>query len=117
VILSLSGPSRFNRPRIAGGSTLIERSEPWRSDRGSPLVRERTATGPGHEPEYPSQWAAIRSIAGSVGCSPAALRNWVRQAKREEGRRLDQTTYEATAGEGLEGMNCNSSGLKHFEPG
>lgn len=29
---------------------------------------------------YPSQWAAIVSIAEKFGCSPETLRNWVRVA-------------------------------------
>ena len=37
-----------------------------------------------HEQEHPSQWAAIVSIAEKVGCSSETLRNWVRQAERDE---------------------------------
>ena len=40
-----------------------------------------------HAGEYPSQWAAIASIAEKIGCSGETLRNWVRQAEREAGER------------------------------
>ena len=33
-----------------------------------------------HTEEYPSQWAAIQSIAQKIGCSGETLRNWVRQS-------------------------------------
>jgi transposase len=40
-----------------------------------------------HVEEYSSQWAAIQSIAQKICCSPETLRQWVRQAKRDEGLR------------------------------
>lgn len=46
------------------------------------------------EREHDSQWAAIRSIASKIGCSSEALRNWVRQAERDAGRRAGLTTEE-----------------------
>jgi transposase-like protein len=49
--------------------------------RYSPEVQERAVRlVPEHAPEHPSQWAAIRSIAGKVGCTGEALRRWVRRA-------------------------------------
>jgi transposase-like protein len=47
-----------------------------------------------HEDEYDSQWAAIRSIADKIGCSSETLRNWVRQAERDAGRRPGLTSDE-----------------------
>jgi transposase len=44
------------------------------------LVRE-------HQGEYPTQWAAIQSIAGKIGCSAEALRTWVRRSERDVGER------------------------------
>ena len=44
--------------------------------------------------EYDSPWAAIRSIAEKLGCSPETLRKWVRQAECDEGRRPGLTTDE-----------------------
>ena len=63
--------------------------------RFSPEVRERAVRMVReHESEHDSQWAAIRSIAGKVGCSAEALRSWVRQSERDEGRRPGLTTEE-----------------------
>ena len=31
-----------------------------------------------HEHDYPSQWAAIRSIAEKIGCTAETLRSWIR---------------------------------------
>jgi transposase-like protein len=56
-------------------------------ERAVRLVRE-------HEREYPSEWAAIASIAGKIGCTAETLRGWVRQAERDEGRRPGLTTAE-----------------------
>jgi transposase len=44
--------------------------------------------------EHPTQWAAIRSIAGKIGCSAEALRGWVRQAERDGGQRPGLTSDE-----------------------
>jgi transposase-like protein len=45
-----------------------------------------------HEHEHASQWATIVSVAEKIGCSGETLRNWVRQAERDEGRRPGLTT-------------------------
>jgi transposase-like protein len=38
--------------------------------------------------EYGSQYEAIRSVAGQIGCNPeTTLRGWVRQAERDAGQR------------------------------
>ena len=42
--------------------------------------------------QYPSQWAAIESIAGKIGCTAETLRRWVRQAERDQGLRQGPTT-------------------------
>jgi transposase len=47
-----------------------------------------------HGPEHPSQWAAIASIAGKLGCTTETLRRWVRQAERDAGKRPGLTTDE-----------------------
>ena len=47
-----------------------------------------------HAAEYPSQWAAMRSVAEKLGCTVEALRRWVRQAERDRGERAGLTTDE-----------------------
>ena len=44
--------------------------------------------------QYPSQWAAIESIAGKIGCTAETLRRWVRQGERDSGAREGSTTAE-----------------------
>jgi transposase len=36
--------------------------------------------------EYPSNWSAICSIAGKIGCTPETLRTWCKQAERSQGK-------------------------------
>jgi transposase len=43
---------------------------------------------------HDSQWAAIESIAGKIGCTAETLRKWVRQRERDAGRRAGLTTDE-----------------------
>jgi len=45
-----------------------------------------------HRDDYDSEWAAICSIAGKFGCSSETLRNWVRQAERDSGKRPGLTS-------------------------
>ena len=44
--------------------------------------------------QYPSQWAAIESIAGKIGCTAETLRRWVRQGERDGGTRDGPSTAE-----------------------
>ena len=55
-----------------------------------------------HQGEHGSQWAAIVSIAGKVGCTPESLRRWVRQAERDRGLRSVPTTDEQARIKALE---------------
>ena len=55
--------------------------------------------------QYPSQWAAIESIAEKIGCSSDTLRRWVRQAERDEGKRPGARTAELERIKGLEREN------------
>jgi len=72
----------------------------------SPEVRERAVRLVlEHEGEYNSQWAAIQSIAEKIGCSAETLRNWVRQAERDGGRRPGLTTEERARLKELEREN------------
>ena len=58
-----------------------------------------------HRSEYPSQWAAIRSIAEKIGCTTEALRRWVQQAERDAGERPGLTTEERQRLKALEREN------------
>ena len=66
-----------------------------KASRYSPEVRERAVRLVLEQiKDYPSQWAALRSIAEKFGCSPETLREWVRQEERERGDRVGLTTDE-----------------------
>jgi len=66
-----------------------------KSTRYSPEVRERAVRLVfENQGEHDSQWAAIGSIAGKIGCTAETLRKWVRQAERDQGRRTGATSTE-----------------------
>ena len=56
-------------------------------ERAIRLVRE-------HREEYPSEWAAITSIAGKRGVGTEALRLWLRRAEVDQHQRPGVTTAE-----------------------
>jgi len=59
----------------------------------SPEVRQRAVRMVlEHRGEHASEWAAIGSIAGKIGCTAETLRSWVRQAQRDAGQRPGATT-------------------------
>jgi transposase-like protein len=61
----------------------------------SPEFRERAVRMVfEHQGEHQTQWAAIVSIAGKIGCTAETLRKWGRQAERDQGRREGVTTSE-----------------------
>ena len=61
----------------------------------SPEVRERAVRLMlGQQEAHDSQWAAIESIAGKIGCTAETLRKWVRQRERDDGQRAGLTTDE-----------------------
>jgi transposase len=72
----------------------------------SPEVRERAVRMVfEHESDHTSQWAAIQSIAEKIGCSGETLRNWVRQAERDQGKRAGLSTDERARLKELEREN------------
>lgn len=74
-----------------------------RATRFSPEVRERAVRMVGEQtPAHPSQWAAIRSIAGKIGCNPETLRAWIRRHERDTGQRPGLTTSEVQRVQALE---------------
>ena len=68
-----------------------------------PEVRERAVrmvlTG---EHEHASRWAAIKSVATKIGCTPETLRSWVNRSEADSGRRPGVTSDEAARMKELE---------------
>ena len=64
-------------------------------ERAVRMVRE-------HAGDHASAWAAMRSIAEKVGCTPEMLRLWVRQAERDRGDRAGLSTDERARLKALE---------------
>jgi transposase-like protein len=61
----------------------------------SPEVRQRAVRMVlEHRGEHASEWAAIGSIAGKIGCTAETLRSWVRQAQRNAGQHAGASTEE-----------------------
>ena len=57
------------------------------------------------EGSHPTQWSAISSIAGKIGCSGETLRGWVRRAERDRGLRPGLTSAETERIRALEREN------------
>jgi transposase-like protein len=58
-----------------------------------------------HAGEYDSQWSAIVSISGKIGCSPETLRRWVRRAEVDTGLREGLTSADRSRLKELEREN------------
>ena len=55
------------------------------TNRYSPEVRERAVRLVREQRDgYPSQWAAICSIAGKIGCTPETLRTWYKRTQASQ---------------------------------
>lgn len=81
-----------------------------KSSKFSPEVRERAVRLVlEHQGEYGSQWAAICSVAGKIGCTAETLRKWLRQAERDQGRRAGPTSSDR---ERLKELERENRGLK-----
>jgi transposase-like protein len=63
------------------------------SKRYAPVDRERAVRLVfDQQGQHTSQWAAIESIAGKVGCTAESLRRWVRQSETDGGKRSGQSS-------------------------
>jgi transposase len=58
-----------------------------------------------HRREYPSEWAAIRSLAEKFGTTPETLRLWVRRTEVDGGKRPGVTSKEHERVQELEREN------------
>ena len=77
-----------------------------RAGRYPPEVRERAVRLVlEHRHDYPSQWAAISSIAAKCGMTAETLRKWVRRAEVDAGGRVGLTTDERERLRNLEREN------------
>lgn len=77
-----------------------------KSPKFSPEVRERAVRMVlEHRHEHASQWAAIESIAGKIGCVPQTLHTWVRQHEIDDGQREGVSTADTQRIKELEREN------------
>lgn len=59
-----------------------------KTNKFSPEVRERAVRMvQEHRGEYPSLWAAVKSIALKIGCVPQTLLDWVKRDEVDSGQR------------------------------
>ena len=74
-----------------------------KSTKFSPELRERAIRLVFEQrAEHESQWAAVVSIAGKMGCTPQTLLTWVRQHEKDTGQRPGVTTAEQDRVKALE---------------
>jgi transposase len=72
----------------------------------SPELRERAVRMvQSHRGEHDSEWAAISSIAGKIGCKAETLRLWIRRWERDRGERAGPTSAESARIKALEREN------------
>lgn len=77
-----------------------------KKSRYSSEVRERSVRMVFEQREqHGSQWAAIESIAGKIGCSAQTLASWIKQREIDGGKRVGVSTAEAERVRALEREN------------
>ena len=63
------------------------------TNRFSPEVRDRAVRMVGeHRGDYASEWAALTSIAGKIGCTTETLRRWCREEASRRSAPAAQTS-------------------------
>ena len=82
-----------------------------KSNKFSPEVRERAVRlVQEHRDDYPSQWAAARSIAPKIGCPVYTLVKWVQRAEVDNSVRPGVTGEEDERIKALERESRNCVG-------
>jgi transposase len=77
-----------------------------RQSKHSPEVRERAVRLVLEvRPQHDSEWAAITSVAGKIGCTAETLRKWVRRSQVDAGQRPGLTSSERERVKELEREN------------
>jgi len=77
-----------------------------KTSRYSPEFRERAVRMLlEQQDQHSSQWAAMSSIAGKVGCTAETLRKWVRQTEVDRGKRAGLNSSERDRLKALEREN------------
>jgi transposase-like protein len=72
----------------------------------SPEVRERAVRMVlRSEHEHSSRWAAIKSVASKIGCTPETLRSWLDKSEVDSGEKPGTTSYQAERLKQLEREN------------
>ena len=67
-------------------------------ERAVRMVRE-------HQPDHPSEWATIQSVAAKLGCTPQTLHNWVSRTQVDAKEREGLTTSDRERMKALEREN------------
>jgi transposase-like protein len=57
------------------------------------------------EHEYPSRWAALKSISAKIGCTPETLRAWVNKMEVDTGKKPGITSDQSERLKQLEREN------------
>jgi len=77
------------------------------SKKYSPEVRDRAVRlFQEHLHEYPSRWAAMRSIAEKIGCTSETLRAWILRAEGQADPRRNETLADRERVKQLERENA-----------